>query len=162
MHGIYIYIKIYVYFFLNGMHSNLDKNQKAPTLVHAYKCLETDRQTGYLLLLFLVEDKVLPLRDVLGRLQYQLYCFVQGRLQIIQAGLHHHVGNGQNYVGPEERWLGIHLVRIFTVLVEDLESSFNGIQRQSSTCDGQFQINMDQDIKSNLFLVSYIPKFIKR
>lgn len=76
MHGIYIYIKIYVYFFLNGMHSNLDKNQKAPTLVHAYKCLETDRQTGYLLLLFLVEDKVLPLRDVLGRLQYQLYCFV--------------------------------------------------------------------------------------
>ena len=42
---IYIYIKIYVYFFLNGMHSNLDKNQKAPTLVHAYKCLETDRQT---------------------------------------------------------------------------------------------------------------------
>ena len=144
-------------FVLNGMHSNLDKNQKAPTLAHAYKCLETDRQTGYLLLLFLVEDKVLPLRDVLGRLQYQLYCLVQGRLQIIQAGLHHHVGNGQNYVGPKERWLGIHLVGIFTVFVEDLESPLNGVQRQSSTFDGQFQINMDQDIKSNLFLISYNP-----
>lgn len=109
----------------NHGHEKKKKNERTQTYTHSHT------HHTYLLLLFLVVDEVFPLRNVLGSLQYQLHRLVEGRLKIIQAGLQDHIRNGKHNVGPEQRGLGVHLVSILAVLVEDLESPLDGIQRQT-------------------------------
>lgn len=100
----------------------------------AHTQIYTHSQTHhtYLLLLFLVIDKMFPLRNVLGSLQYQLHRLVEGGLKIIQARFQDHIRNGKHNVSPEKWGLGVHLVSILAVLVEDLESPLDGVQRQTS------------------------------
>lgn len=113
-------------------HSTMDTKKKMSAHTHTQIYTHSHTHHAYLLLLFLVVDKVFPLGNVLGSLQYQLHRLVEGGLKIIQAGLQDHVRNGKHNVGPEQRGLGVHLVSILAVLVEDLESSLDGVQRQTS------------------------------
>ena len=73
----------------------------------------------------------------LGSLEDDLHALVEGVLEVLQVGPHHHVGDGQHHVHLEQRGLGVLPALVAHRVANGLQAALDCVQRQASACGQQ-------------------------
>lgn len=78
-----------------------------------------------------------PLWNVLGHAENDLGALVDGPLDVLEGGVHEDVGDGQDDVGLEHRWLLFMLVVQLGEPAGDLNPALDEVQREAGACGVQ-------------------------